>query len=81
MVKLIEAIDTCELICFFHQTLYSFRARGKWRETVTGDHNKRIRDYMKETPQVKMLDKFSFTLGNLNIFSLGTRLYPPPAEI
>ena len=63
-------IDTCELICFFHQTLYSFRARGKWRETVTGDHNKRIRDYMKETPQVKMLDKFSFTLGNFNIFIL-----------
>lgn len=43
------------------------RARGKWRETVTGDHNKRIRDYMKETPQVKMLDKFSFTLGVLII--------------
>ena len=71
MVKLIGAKHfTCELICFFHQTLFSFRARGKWRETVTGDHNKRIRDYMKETPQVKMLDKFSFTLGNFNIFSL-----------
>ena len=39
------------------------RARRKWRETVTGDPNKRIRDHMKETPQVKMLDKFSFTLG------------------
>ena len=25
---------------------------------------------MKETPQVKMLDKFSFTLGNFNIFIL-----------
>jgi hypothetical protein len=39
------------------------RARRKWREAVTGDPNKRIRDHMKETPQVKMLDKFSFTLG------------------
>jgi len=43
------------------------RARRKWRETVTGDPNKRIRDHMKETPQVKMLDKFSFTLGVLTI--------------
>ena len=30
---------------------------------MTGDPDKRIRDHMKETPQVKMLDKFSFTLG------------------
>ena len=40
------------------------RAQRKWRQAVTGDPKKRIRDHMKETPQVKMLDKFSFTLGN-----------------
>ena len=43
------------------------RAQRKWREAVTGDPNKRIRDHMKETPQVKMLDKFSFTLGVMTI--------------
>ena len=42
-------------------------AQRKWRKAVTGDPNKRIRDHMKETPQVKMLDKFSFTLGVLTI--------------
>ena len=40
-----------------------FRAQRRWRKAVTGDPDKRIRDHMKETPQVKMLDKFSFTLG------------------
>jgi len=39
------------------------KAKRRWRKAVTGDPNKRIRDYMKETPQVKMQDKFSFTLG------------------
>ena len=34
---------------------------------MTGDPNKRIRDYMKETPQVKKKDKFSFTLGVMTI--------------
>lgn len=43
------------------------RAKRQWRAAVTGDPNKRIRDHMKETPQVKMLDKFSFTLGVLAI--------------
>ena len=43
--------------------IYIFRAKRRWRKAVTGDPNKRIRDYMKETPQVKMQDKFSFTLG------------------
>ena len=32
-------------------------------QAVTGDPNKRIRDHMKEVPQVKMIDKFSFTIG------------------
>ena len=40
-----------------------FRAQRRWRKAVTGDPDKRIRDYMIETPQVKMLDKVSFTLG------------------
>ena len=51
-----------------------FRARRKWRETVTGDPNKRIRDHMKETPQVKMLDKFSFTLGKTETYKGATRV-------
>eukprot|EP00096_Caligus_rogercresseyi_P012161 TRINITY_DN5014_c0_g1_i1.p1 TRINITY_DN5014_c0_g1~~TRINITY_DN5014_c0_g1_i1.p1 ORF type:complete len:506 (-),score=191.06 TRINITY_DN5014_c0_g1_i1:210-1727(-) len=42
-------------------------AQRRFRAAVTGDPNKRIRDHMKETPQVKMLDKFSFTLGVLII--------------
>ena len=40
-----------------------FRAKRSWRKAVTGDPDKRIRDHMKETPQVKMLDKISFTMG------------------
>ena len=43
--------------------LIFFRAKRAWRKRVTGDPNKRIRDYMKETPQVKLQDKISFTLG------------------
>ena len=45
-------------------SLYAFfRAQRRWRKAVTGDPDKRIRDHMKETPQVKLLDKMSFTLG------------------
>ena len=29
------------------------RARRKWRKVVTGDPNKRIRDHMREVPQVQ----------------------------
>ena len=36
-----------------------FRARRRWRAAVTGDPEKRIRDHMKETPQVKLMDKVS----------------------
>jgi len=43
------------------------RARRKWRKVVTGDPEKRIRDHMKEVPQVKMIDKISFTFGVLCI--------------
>jgi len=43
------------------------RAQRKWRKTVTGDPEKRIRDHMKEVPQVKMIDKLSFTFGVLCI--------------
>jgi len=39
------------------------KAKRTWRKAVTGDPEKRIRDHMKETPQVKMLDKISFTMG------------------
>jgi len=38
-------------------------ARRQWRKVVTGDPDKRIRDHMKEVPQVKWIDKVSFTLG------------------
>jgi len=40
-------------------------AQRKWRKAVTGDPEKRIRDHMKEVPQVKMVDKLSFTFGVL----------------
>lgn len=43
------------------------RAQRKWRKAVTGDPEKRIRDHMKEVPQVKMVDKLSFTFGVLCI--------------
>ncbi len=37
------------------------------RQKITGDRNKRIRDHMKEVPQVKLMDKVSFTMGVLVI--------------
>jgi len=49
-------------MCFF-----IFQVREHWRKIVTGDPKKRVTDYMHETPQVKMKDKFSFTLGVLAI--------------
>lgn len=48
-------------------SLHHNRAKRQWRQAVTGDPDKRIRDHMKETPQVKMKDKFSFTIGVLAI--------------
>jgi len=43
------------------------KAKRRWRKAVTGDPEKRIRDHMKEVPQVKMIDKLSFTFGVLCI--------------
>merc|ERR1712142_1298827 len=43
------------------------RAQRKWRKAVTGDPDKRISDHMREVPQVKMIDKISFTFGVLCI--------------
>lgn len=43
------------------------KAKRRWRKAVTGDPDKRIRDHMKEVPQVKMIDKLSFTFGVLCI--------------
>lgn len=37
------------------------------RTAVTGDPDVRVRDHMKEMPQVKMIDKLSFTLGVITI--------------
>jgi len=39
------------------------KARQKWRRVVTGNPEKKIRDYLKEVPQVKFVDKLSFTFG------------------
>lgn len=39
----------------------------KVRTAVTGDPSVRVRDHMKEVPQVKMIDKISFTLGVITI--------------
>ena len=38
---------------------FYFQVREHWRKIVTGDPKKRVTDYMHETPQVKMKDKFS----------------------
>ena len=35
------------------------RAQRKWRKTVTGDPDKRIRDHMKEVPQVSVFGSYS----------------------
>jgi len=43
------------------------RVTRRWRKAVTGDPDKRIRDHMREVPQVKMIDKLSFTFGVLCI--------------
>ena len=38
------------------------RARRKWRKVVTGDPNKRIRDHMREVPQVRIQGSGPFLL-------------------
>ena len=40
------------LLCQVH--CHPHRARRKWRKVVTGDPNKRIRDHMREVPQVRV---------------------------
>jgi len=39
------------------------KGQRSWRKAVTGNPEKKIRDYMKEVPQVKFADKLSFTFG------------------
>merc|ERR1712241_493736 len=39
------------------------RAKRRLRKAVTGNPDKKVRDYMKEVPQVKLVDKLSFTCG------------------
>ena len=39
------------------------RAKRRLRKAVTGNPDKKVRDYMKEVPQVKFVDKVSFTFG------------------
>ena len=39
------------------------RAKRRLRKVVTGNPDKKVRDYMKEVPQVKLVDKISFTFG------------------
>jgi len=43
------------------------RAHKKLRKVVTGDSEKSLREHMNEVPQVKMIDKISFTFGVLCI--------------
>jgi len=38
-------------------------AKRRLRKAVTGNPEKKVRDYMKEVPQVKLVDKLSFTFG------------------
>ncbi|XP_023337253.1 uncharacterized membrane protein C776.05 [Eurytemora carolleeae] len=48
-----------------HEQLEKARgvAQRSWRKVVTGDPEKKVRDYMTEVPQVKLIDKLSFTFG------------------
>eukprot|EP00039_Didymoeca_costata_P011932 m.170028 g.170028 ORF g.170028 m.170028 type:complete len:481 (+) comp15334_c1_seq5:349-1791(+) len=46
-------------------THVSIRAREIRRRLITGDSQKRVRDYALEVPVVKTVDKFSFMLGIL----------------
>jgi len=39
------------------------KAKRSLRKVVTGNPDKKVRDYMKETPQIKFVDKISFTFG------------------
>ena len=39
------------------------QAKRGLRKVVTGNPDKKVRDYMKEVPQVKLVDKLSFTWG------------------
>ena len=41
--------------------------RAARRRAVTGNAETRVRDYMAQVPQVKLVDKLSFTLGVLCI--------------
>ena len=47
------------------------KIRQRWRKIVTGNEEKRIRDYVQEAEEspssLKMIDKVGFTLGVLNI--------------
>lgn len=47
------------------------RMRSKWRQVITGDEKKRIRDLIEEKENepsyVRLFDKIGFTLGVLNI--------------
>ena len=36
---------------------------------MTGNPDKKVRDYMKEVPQVKLVDKLSFTFGVMVIIA------------
>ena len=45
------------------------RAKRRLRKAVTGNPDKKVRDYMKEVPQVKLVDKLSFTFGVMCIIS------------
>ena len=55
--------------CWFRPNdgLSQCRAQKQMRQAITGDPNKRIRDHMTEAPQVKMMDKISFTMGVITI--------------
>jgi len=45
------------------------RAKRRLRKAVTGNPDKKVRDYMKEVPQVKLVDKLSFTFGVMCIIA------------
>ncbi|CAB4059553.1 unnamed protein product [Lepeophtheirus salmonis] len=64
------------------------KAQRRFRAVVTGDPNKRIRDHLKETPQVKIMDKvtsffihaFAPMQCHLTRWNLIDPSFPPPSS-
>eukprot|EP00472_Partenskyella_glossopodia_P002106 CAMPEP_0197523944 /NCGR_PEP_ID=MMETSP1318-20131121/8734_1 /TAXON_ID=552666 /ORGANISM="Partenskyella glossopodia, Strain RCC365" /LENGTH=571 /DNA_ID=CAMNT_0043076777 /DNA_START=251 /DNA_END=1966 /DNA_ORIENTATION=- len=54
---------------YFVTDMLKDKSRKVGRRLITGDSNKKVRDYVREAPVVKWIDCFSFTLGVLLLVS------------